>query len=314
MRGRILQLSLPRPEGRRQLARTEVSSPLPFWFTLFAAAAIFAVMLSLGLLLGREQIAAALQRRMVIGAILFAVVVPVPALAVLFVKLLGLKGPVAAGIVLMSISPGAPVALRRAIEVGGHARFAPALHLAIVLFAVVTVPLSIVILDVIFDKDFTVTPLQIARQVFVAQLLPLGIGAAIRGFLPAAAAWLEPRLARFANLLLLAFLFVCLYTLWPMLVETGWVPVIAGLVLTVCALFVGAAFAGRDAAARPSAAVAAAMRNPGLALLIATVNHAPSSVTAAVFSYALGAVAVVTAFVAWRGSKQRSSRPGQGGP
>ena len=48
--------------------------------------------------------------------IAFAVVIPVPALAVLFVTLLDLKGPVAAGIVLMSISPGAPVALRRAID------------------------------------------------------------------------------------------------------------------------------------------------------------------------------------------------------
>jgi predicted Na+-dependent transporter len=278
-----------------------VSSPLPFWFTLFAAAAIFAVMLSLGLMLGREQIAAALQRRTVIAAILFAVVVPVPALAVLLVKLLGLKGPVAAGIVLMSISPGAPVALRRAIDVGGHAQFAPALHLAIVMFAVVTVPLSVAILDVIFDKSFAVSPLLIARQVFFAQLLPLGLGALIRAFLPAAAAWLEPRLARFANLLLLAFLFVCLYTLWPMLAAIGWAPTVAGVVLTAAALLVGWIFAWRDAGARPAAAVAAAMRNPGLALLIATVNHLPSSVTAAVFGYALGAVVVVTAFVAWRG-------------
>src|SRR5262245_9900009 len=116
-------------------------------------------MLSLGMLLGREQIAAALQRRMVLGAILFAVVVPVPALAVLFVKLAGITGPVAAGIVLMAISPGAPVALRRAIEVGAHAQFAPALHLAIVMLAVVTVPLSILALDAVFDKDFTVSPL-----------------------------------------------------------------------------------------------------------------------------------------------------------
>lgn len=284
-----------------------MSSPLPFWFTLFAAAAIFAVMLSLGLMLGREQIAAALQRRTVIAAILFAVVVPVPALAVLIVKVLGLSGPVAAGVVLMSISPGAPVALRRAIEVGGHAQFAPALHLAIVMFAVVTIPLSVAILDVIFDKSFTVSPLLIARQVFFAQLLPLGLGALARAFLPAAAAWLQPRLARFANFLLIAFLFVCLYALWPMLAAIGWAPTVMGVVLTSAALLVGWVFAWRDAGARPAAAVAAAMRNPGLALLIATANHLPSSVTAAVFGYALGAAAVVTAFVVLRGSMRAES-------
>jgi BASS family bile acid:Na+ symporter len=282
-----------------------VVQALPQSLTLFAAATVFAVMLSLGLLLGREQFAAALQRRTVLAAIAFAVLVPVPVLAVLFVKLLGITGPVAAGIVLMSISPGAPVALRRAIDVGGRARFAPALHLAIVLLAVVTVPLSMIILGFVFDATFRVTPLDIGRQVLVAQLLPLGVGASIRAFRPETAAWLAPRLTRLSNILLLTLLAVCVYTLWPMLVEIGWMPTVAGIVLTGCALLVGALFAWRDADARPPAAVAAAMRNPGLALLIATVNRAPAGVTAAVFGYALGAVTVVTAFVVWYGRRTR---------
>jgi BASS family bile acid:Na+ symporter len=85
------------------------------WISPVAAVTVFTVMLSLGLLLEREQIISALRRRMVLAAVLFAVVVPLPALAVIVVKLFGLRGAVAAGIVLMAISPGAPVALRRAI-------------------------------------------------------------------------------------------------------------------------------------------------------------------------------------------------------
>ena len=282
-----------------------MNEALPVWLTLFAGATVFSVMVSLGLLLGREQFAAAMRRRMVLAAIVFAVVVPVPTLAVLFVKLLGVTGPVAAGIVLMSISPGAPVALRRAIDVGGRAHFAPALHLAIVMLAVVTVPLSIFILDFVFDASFRVTPLDIGRQVFFAQLLPIGVGAAIRGFRPSAGEWLAPRLTRLSNLLLLALFAVLLVVSWPMLVEIGWMPLIAGVVLTAAALVVGAASAWRDADARPPAAVAAAMRNPGLALLIATLNRAPSGVTASVFGYALGAVVVVTAFVLWYGRQRQ---------
>lgn len=284
-----------------------MNARLPFWITPFATVTILTVMLSLGLLLGREQFAAALKRRTVLAAILFAVVVPVPALAVLFVKLLGIKGPVAAGIVLMSVSPGAPVALRRAIDAGGHTRFAPTLHLAIVLLAVITVPASILILDFVFGATFRVSPLDVGRQVFFAQLLPLGVGAAFRAYLPAAAERLEPPLARFSSLLLLALAIVLLYVLWPLLINIGWTPTIAGVSLTVCALLVGAAFAGHDREARRPAAVAAAMRNPGLALLIATVNGAPISVTAAVFGYALGAAAVVTAYVSWQ-SRTRQSR------
>ena len=281
---------------------------IPFqWIGLFATATVFAVMFALGLMLGREQIAAALQRRVVLAAVVFAVVVPVPALAVLAVKLFALKGPIAAGIVLMSISPGAPVALRRALDAGGNREFAPALHLAIVTLAVVTVPASVAILDWIFAVDFTVTPFHIGRQVFFAQLLPLALGAALRAVRPATAAKLEGPLGRVGNLLLLALGIMVLVDMPPIIAAVGWVPSIAGVAMTACALAVGAAFAWRDPAVRPAAAIAAAMRNPGLALVIATVNHTPPAVTAAVIGYALGLGITIIAFL--QSCKRRGAGP-----
>jgi predicted Na+-dependent transporter len=111
---------------------------------------------------------------------------------------------------------------------------------------------------------------------------------------------LEPRLAAISNLMLLALIVLCLAALGPRLAAIGWAPVIAGIGLTLCALFAGTLFAGHDASVRPAAAIAAAMRNPGLALLIATRNAAPPDVTASVFGYALGLAGVIFAFVAWR--------------
>ena len=124
-----------------------MTSTIPPWLTTLIAAAVFAVMLSLGLMIGREQVAAARDRRVVLAVALFAVVVPVPAVAVLLVKLAGLKGVVAAGILLMAISPGAPIALRRAIEAGGNREFAPVLHLAVVVLAIVSVPAGVALLS-----------------------------------------------------------------------------------------------------------------------------------------------------------------------
>ena len=282
-------------------------SPIPNWLALLVGATVFMVMLSLGLLLGREQIAAALQRRVVLAAVLFAVFIPVPATAVLIVKLFGIKGVVAAGILLMAISPGAPVALRRAIEAGGHAAFAPVLHLAIVMSAVVAVPASVAVLDALFDKNFTVSPWEVARQVCVAQLLPLGLGAALRAFRPALAARIEPLLTRASNLMLIALVLVLMVVLWRMLEDVGWVPFLAGAGLSVCALLFGAGFAGWDAPVRPAGAVAAAMRNPGLALLIATVNNLPVGVIASIFGYALGLALVVTAFVVLQGRRHAAA-------
>jgi predicted Na+-dependent transporter len=270
------------------------------WIFPVAAVTVFTVMLSLGLLLEREQIISALRRRMVLAAVLFAVIVPLPALAVIVVKLFGLRGAVAAGIILMAISPGAPIALRRAIEAGGGPQFAPTLHLAIVMFAVVTVPLSVMVMAWIFSVRFAISPLDVARQVFFAQLLPLGIGAALRAWRPVMALRLEPRLAALSNLMLLALVGLCLVVLGPRIAVIGWAPIIAGIGLTLCALFAGTLLAGHDATVRPAAAVAAAMRNPGLALLIATRNAAPPDVTASVFGYALGLAGVIFAFLAWR--------------
>jgi len=273
--------------------RPDLISPL-------AAVTVFSVMLSLGLLLERERIVKALQRRVVLAAVLFAVVVPVPTLAVVIVKLFGLRGAVAAGIILMAISPGAPVALRRAIQAGAGPEFAPTLHLAIVIFAVVTVPVSVAIMSWVFSVRFAISPLDVARQVFFAQLLPLGLGAGLRAWRPVLAARLEPRLAMISNVMLLALIVFCIVVLGPRIAALGWAPFAAGVGLTLCALVAGALVAGGDASVWPAAAVAAAMRNPGLALLIATRNAAPPDVTASVFGYALGLAGVIFAFLAWR--------------
>jgi BASS family bile acid:Na+ symporter len=290
----------------RQEATGGNALTIPFqWIGLFATFTVFAVMFAIGLMLGREQIAAALQRRVVLMAVLFAVVVPVPALAVLALKVFGLKGPIAVGIVLMAISPGAPVALRRALDAGGDPAFAPALHLAIVMMAVLTVPATVVILDWIFAADFTVTPFHIGRQVFFAQLLPMALGAALRAVLPALAAKLEAPLGRIGNLLLLALGIVVLVDMPVIIGTVGWTPTLAGVGITLCALAVGAAFAWRDPEVRPVAAIAAAMRNPGLALVIATVNNAPPAVTASVIGYALGLGLTIICFLQWR--KRRSA-------
>jgi bile acid:Na+ symporter, BASS family len=275
--------------------------PIPMqWIGLFAAGTVFFIMFALGLMLGREQIAAALERRMVLAAVIFAVVIPIPAVAVLVVQYFEPARAVAAGIVLMAISPGAPVALRRALDAGGDRRFAPALHLAIVLLAVFTVPLSVLILDWIFAAEFTVTPLDIGRQVFFAQLLPLALGATLRAWRPALAEKLEPRLSRLGNLLLLVLGVLALVDLPAIIRQIGWMPSVVGFAMAIFSLAVGAAFAGRHADVWPAAAVAVAMRNPGLALLIAALNRAPPAVSEGIIGYAIGLAIAIILFLQWR--------------
>lgn len=144
------------------------------------------------------------------------------------------------------------------------------------------------------------TPFDIGRQVFFAQLLPLALGAATRAWWPVLARAFEPRLALVGNVLLLGLVAMALVDLPPIIGQIGWMPSVAGFAMTIVALAVGAVFAGANADVRPAAAVAAAMRNPGLALLIATLNHAQANVTAAIIGYAIGLAFAMVAFLQWR--------------
>lgn len=284
-----------------------MNPPIPLqWVGLIALPTLFTVMFAIGLMLGRAQVAAAMSRRTILLAVLFAAVVPLPVVTVATIELFRLRGPVGLGLLLMAISPGAPFALRKAMGAGAHRDFAPALHIAIVALAVVTVPLSVAILDVLFSADFQVTYTQIGRQVFVAQLMPLLLGALVRQLNPSLAERLEPRAARLGNALVVVFTVVTLVDIVPIVATIGWVPTAVGAGMAVFALAIGALVAQRDPEVRPAAAIAVAMRNPGLALTMAEANHAPPVVSAVIMGYTAG-VAVVVSAVLWY--RRRQARP-----
>jgi BASS family bile acid:Na+ symporter len=276
------------------------------WVGLIALPTLFTVMFAIGLMLGPAQVAAAMTRRNILLAVLFAAVVPLPVVTVVAVELFNLRGPIGVGLLLMAISPGAPFALRRAIDAGGHREFAPALHIAIVALAVVTVPLSVAILSALFSAKFQVTYLQIGKQVFFSQLLPLLLGALIRYLKPGLATRLEPFAARLGNRLVAVFTVILLIDIVPIVASIGYVPTLAGAGMAIFALAIGGLLAGRDAEARPAAAIAVAMRNPGLALVIAEANRAPPAVSAVILGYTVGVALVVSGFLWWKRRKMRA--------
>ncbi len=156
-----------------------IEGPVPGWMlSLIAAATLFAVMFDLGLAIVPGEFRWVVQRPMLLLKALFAVLVAVPVLALVVTWAVDLPRPVEIGIVLMAISPGAPVALRRSMGAGGHRTFAPALQIAVALLAVVSMPLSIAVLNEYYSGQAVVDPLHLARQVFFAQLLPLALGMA----------------------------------------------------------------------------------------------------------------------------------------
>jgi predicted Na+-dependent transporter len=88
------------------------------------------------------------------------------------------------------------------------------LQILLALLAVVSMPLSIALLNEVYAGQASIAPGDVAKQVFVAQLLPLGLGIALRNTRPALIARLEPRVARVGTFMLIAFVILAIVDIW----------------------------------------------------------------------------------------------------
>src|SRR5215467_6519503 len=275
--------------------------PVPEWLLSAAAiSTVFAVMFDLGLAIEPGEFRWVGKRPGLMLKALFSVLIAVPALAWLVASTLDLPRAAEIGIVLMAISPGAPVALRRSLRAGGHQTFAPALQIAVAALAVISMPLSMEAFDHYYGGQATADPLEIARQVFIAQLMPLSLGILTARLGSAQAAWLEPKVKRLASVLLLVLLVLVMANVWQVVIGAGLRVTMAIVIVTILAVTVGHLLGGPEPATRTATAICSAARNAGLALLVATLNAASPAITAAVLAYFVIAFVTLIPYVAWR--------------
>lgn len=279
-----------------------MSGTIPEWLlTSCVVATVFTVMFGLGLgIVPGQLIRWTVQRPGLMARALFSVLIAVPAIALMVTRALDLPRAAQIGVVLMSISPGAPVALRRSLSAGGHQAFAPSLQISVVMLAVLSMPLSIALLNHVYAGQASITAWQVARQVFIVQLLPLGLGMALRHVHAGLAQWLESRVGRIGTFMLLGVVALILIDVWEVTINAGLRGAAAVVLTTAGALAVGHLLGGPEPATRTAVAIISAARNPGLALLVATLNRAPPEVQATVLAYLIISVFSIVPYVAWR--------------
>lgn len=287
-----------------------LSGPDGYVIEVAAAVTVFAVMFSVGLGIVPADFRWIASRPFLVAKSLFCVLIAVPALALLVARGLALPRMAEIGIVLMAISPGAPVALRRSLDAGGHRTFAPALQLLVALFAVVSMPFWIGVLDEVYAGHASVAFHNVAQQVFAAQLLPLSLGMITRRMRPALASHLELPATRVAAWLLVALALLVVFEVWEAMVGAGMRVALAIVIVTVLALVVGHELGGTEPGTRAAVAISSAARNPSLALLVATQNGASSETVAIVLAYLIVSAAPIAGYVQWR--RRCAKRPRTG--
>jgi BASS family bile acid:Na+ symporter len=282
---------------------------VPDWLlSLAAMATVFTVMFSIGLGIAWGQFRWIWGKPGLMLRALFTVLVAVPAVAIVVANGLGLPRLAEVGLVLMAVSPGAPVALRKSLKSGGDRSFAPALQIVVAILATVSMPLSIAGLNEYYGGKAAIEPWPLAKQVFVAQILPLALGMSVRAFAAAGADWLEPRLSRVSTWLLLVLVVLAIVEMFPLVMLAGTRVGIAIVLVTLGALAVGQLMGGPEPGTRTAVAITAAARNPGLALLVASLNNAASPIYAVIVAYLIISALTVIPYMVWR------RRAGAGAP
>ena len=278
-----------------------MGATVPEWLlTACIAVTVFTVMFGIGLSVAPRELGRLWRSPAPMLRGLFSVLVAVPLLALVIARAFDLPRAAEVGIVLMAISPGAPIALRRSLAAGAHIAFASGLQICIAVLAVVSMPLWIAALDELYAAHASIDPRDVMRQVFIAQLLPLGLGLALRHFGEQFAARIEPAVRRVGIVLLIVAVVLVIAELWRPLAEARTATLAAMVLTTAAALGAGHLLGGPAPATRTAVAIASAARNPSLALLVATVNHASPAIIAAVLAYLMVSLLAITPYAAWR--------------
>jgi BASS family bile acid:Na+ symporter len=278
-----------------------MGATVPEWLlTACIAVTVFTVMFGIGLSVAPRELGRLWRSPAPMLRGLFSVLVAVPLLALVIARAFDLPRAAEVGIVLMAISPGAPIALRRSLAAGAHTAFASGLQICIAVLAVVSMPLWIAALDELYAAQASIDPRDVMRQVFVAQLLPLGLGLALRHFGEQFAARIEPAVSRVGTVLLIVAVVLVIAELWRPLAEARTATLAAMVLTTGAALGAGHLLGGPAPATRTAVAIASAARNPSLALLVATVNHASPAIIATVLAYLMVSLLAITPYAAWR--------------
>lgn len=229
-----------------------------------------------------------------------AVNIIVPAAALIACNLLPIDRETAIGIIIMAVSPLAPIVGAKMLKAGYDASRTVALYFWLVAVTIIVVPASVWLLGAIYPSGATVPAIAVAKLVLFSVILPLSAGLTFNEFFPAAARRLAPLMLMVAAVMLLVVFALITYLVGGEALALIGNGSLLAIVATVAAgLAAGHALGGQAPEEREGLALAAATRHPGIALLIASHNFTQRRVLMAIMLFLLTSVVVSIAYEQW---------------
>ncbi len=275
---------------------------------LLAQGALFLIIASFGLRAqARDVLAAMRNSRLVLRGIL-AVNIVVPATAVIVCSFLPINPAVKTGIVIMAVSPLAPLVQMKMAKAGLDASAAVGLYVALILCAILFVPATVGLLGALYPAEASISVAAVAKLVALTALLPLAVGLAISSWAPefAQRAASIAFVVGFIGIALLALLI--LYTQGSAILGLVGDGSLLAIIVTIAAGLVAGHLLGRpDPANSDALAMAAATRHPGIAALIAHSNFSDPRVMLAIVLFLLAGIIMTVIYLQWQKRRTRGT-------
>ena len=236
----------------------------------------------------KDLIGTARNGRLMLLAVL-ANYVCVPAVTVALLLLFGSEPIVAAGFLILAVCPGAPFAPSCVALARGNVPAAVGLMVLLAGSSAIVAPLLLKLLLPLLggDSSLEIDALRIVRALFITQLLPLCAGLALRHWRPAVADRLQRPADLLSAVLSLLTIGVILSAHFDLLLEIPLRAYLGMAALLVASWLAGWLLGGTGHDNRRAMAITTALRNVGVALMIATDRFAGTAAVTATVAYGL---------------------------
>jgi len=266
---------------------------------------VVAMMLAVGVELTPSDLAEGPRRT---GAFVLALLVNLllyPALVVGLTVLLGLSAGITAGVVLVAAAPGGPTGTLYSLWARAHVGFATALMVTLALCALVSAPLT-VLLVLGAEGGGTQVALPMLGTLLTFQVLPLGVAMAVRRWAPTVAGKAAAPLRLIANGLLGIIVLALVITRYDALFAiSAWTHLaLGGLVaLSLVPAFLDRWLGGLGIAR--AAGLVTSVRNLSVSLMLSATYFSDPATDMAILAWGVWMMALPAGAAWWLGRRER---------
>jgi BASS family bile acid:Na+ symporter len=259
------------------------------WINILVTVTLVEMMVTIGLGVTFADLAGVVRNWRLVARAALANYVLVPAATVGVLVLFGAQPMVAVGFLILAVCPGAPYGPPFAAIAKGNTAVAVGLMVILAGSSAILAPVLLVCLLPLVSgsEPLKVDAVGIVITLLVTQLVPLGVGVAVRQWRPALASrLLKPgqQVSKVLNLAAVGLIVAARFGTFAEIRPRGFIGM---LVLLIASWAAGWLLGGPGRGDRRAMALTTSLRNVGVGLVIATGSFAGTSAVAATLVYGL---------------------------